>query len=141
MTFSYSVSDYTLGGFNVPSSKPVNVVTSNQLQNAAGPVWLSSYAYLDGLGRTRETQAPTSTTTRVVNAILFDDRGNPVRTVDAYANAAAAGSGALTLASLPASFNETDTTFDTLNRNVQVSKVYPSLTTANATSTTTYNGS
>ena len=54
------------------------VVTMKQLQSLAGTAatWLASYTYLDGLGRTREVQAPSpSGVGRTMTVTTYDDRG------------------------------------------------------------------
>jgi RHS repeat-associated protein len=77
-------SDYayriTLGGTE-PNSQPTKptVVTSRRLQTLTGgaPGWLPTYTYLDGFGRTREVQAPSTSRAggRTITVTTYDDRG------------------------------------------------------------------
>lgn len=72
--FNYRI---TATGTGQPTK--TTVVTARQLQSlsGAGAGWLTSYTYLDGLGRTREVQAPSPGPTggRTVTVTAYDDRG------------------------------------------------------------------
>ncbi len=85
----------TLGGTaaNSQPSKPT-VVTTQQLRSidSGTPHWLSTYAYLDGFGRTREVQAPApSGSGRTVTDTTYDERGLAKGTSAPYWNSAAPG--------------------------------------------------
>jgi RHS repeat-associated protein len=104
MRFSYST---PFSGIAAPSGP--TVVTSQQLQSgsASAPVWQTNYSYLDGFGRTIETQSPSPDVRggRMVGITRYDDRGLVAGGTDVPAyNSSAAGSGLLNplVASVPA---------------------------------------
>lgn len=74
--FAYRIT--TAGTGTTQPTKPT-VVTTKQLQTLAGANagWLTSYTYLDGLGRTREIQQPSPGPDggRTVTVTAYDDRG------------------------------------------------------------------
>ncbi|MFE5614083.1 RHS repeat-associated core domain-containing protein [Streptomyces sp. NPDC056524] len=76
--------------------------TTKTLQS--GSTVLTSYAYTDGLGRTRETQTPApGGTGRTVTSTRYDTSGNVTGTSAAFYSSGVAGSGMVlpTVASLP----------------------------------------
>ncbi|MGW3124697.1 RHS repeat domain-containing protein, partial [Streptomyces sp. NPDC001107] len=93
------------------------VVKSETLQS--GSTYVASYAYLDGLGRTRETQttAPGGTGRTVVST-RYDTSGNVTGTSAPFYNTGSAGSGMVnpTVASLP---SYTDLLIDYAGRTTQ----------------------
>ncbi|MEU7843617.1 RHS repeat-associated core domain-containing protein [Micromonospora sp. NPDC049114] len=87
--FTYRI---TATGAEQPS-RPT-VVTARQLQTLAGTrvEWLTTHTYLDGLGRTREVQAPApSGSGRTVTVTAYDDRGLTAGTSQPMWNSTAAG--------------------------------------------------
>ncbi len=90
-----------------------------RVQQSAG-VWIDSYSYIDGLGRTRETQtaSPAGTGGRMITATEFDNRGLAVKSISNWNISGTAGSGMATngpfaSSSMPA---ETRSTYDSLGR-------------------------
>jgi RHS repeat-associated protein len=96
LRFSYPASATTPATVTTPRR-----VASEQLQSpdgAAGgtPQYLSSYSYVDGFGRERETQTPSpSGTGRMVTLTQYNNRGLPALASSPQFNSAAAGSGLL----------------------------------------------
>jgi RHS repeat-associated protein len=96
MRFSYPASATSPATVTTPRR-----VVSEQLQSpdgAAGgmPQYLSSYSYVDGFGRERETQTPSpSGTGRMVTLTQYNNRGLPALASSPQFNSAAAGSGLL----------------------------------------------
>ncbi|MCX5009198.1 polymorphic toxin-type HINT domain-containing protein [Streptomyces sp. NBC_00638] len=92
-------------------------VTTTQLQS--GSTFLTSYTYIDGLGRTRETQtqAPTGTGRTAVTT-RYDTSGNVTGTSAPFYNSGSAGSGMVlpTVDSLP---SYTDLLIDYAGRTTQ----------------------
>ena len=125
--------------YSVTKIAPSSVKTS--VEQSTG-VWVSSWSYLDGLGRTRETQTvspnqATKNTNRLVSATQYDERSLPTATFANLDASGVAGSGMLwpNNASFPSTFvmSETRTAFDNLSRpvstklftnNVQATSVY-----------------
>ncbi|MFJ4839321.1 RHS repeat-associated core domain-containing protein [Streptomyces sp. NPDC088746] len=104
MRFSYDVPVATsaTGVPGVATGSPARV-TSETLQ--AGTTYLKTVAYVDGLGRTRETQHPApSGTGRAVQVTRYDSSGNVAGTSGAFYNDKSVDSGMVnpTVASLPA---------------------------------------
>ncbi|MGW5276264.1 RHS repeat-associated core domain-containing protein [Streptomyces sp. NPDC004044] len=92
-------------------------VTTKTLQS--GSTFLTSYEYLDGLGRVRETQTPaTSGTGRTAVSTRYDTSGNVTGTSALFYNSGAAGSGMVlpTVDSLP---SYTDLVVDFVGRTTQ----------------------
>lgn len=95
LKFSYSIPTATSNG--IPDS--VNgypKVATHTLQS--GTTYLSAYAYIDGLGRARETQTPLpdgnmGTPNRQVAVTRYDTAGNVTGTSAVFANVGTAGSG------------------------------------------------
>jgi len=90
-SFSYFPGNSTSGA--QPTAPPK--VTSQQLQSGSGgsAVKLSSYAYLDGFGHTREVQTPSPVGGRIIVSTKYDSRGLVSGTSDPIHDTAAAGSG------------------------------------------------
>ena len=81
---------YYLGWYdtNRTAKVPAIVVSSTLLSGTTDPTdtRLESAAYIDGNGRTRETQTHSPTQNKIiVTAALTDDRGNPATAIDAFA--------------------------------------------------------
>ncbi|WP_285630346.1 RHS repeat-associated core domain-containing protein [Actinoallomurus iriomotensis] len=90
-SFSYFPSNSTSGA--QPTAPPK--VTSQQLQSGSGDsaVKLSSYAYLDGFGHTREVQTPSPAGGRIIVSTKYDSRGLVSGTSEPIYDTANAGSG------------------------------------------------
>lgn len=106
--FDYSVS-------NTDPSK----VTTQQLQRASADgktgTYVTSYAYLDSLGRARETQGVSPAGGRIVTATRYDDQGRTIATSAPMAMDGDAGSGFANpdSAKIP---SETRAEYDSLSR-------------------------
>ncbi|MER6684966.1 polymorphic toxin-type HINT domain-containing protein [Streptomyces olivaceoviridis] len=114
--YDITTSDNSEGVPDLVSTVPPKVTTTT-LQSA-GKV-LTSYDYLDGLGRARETQVPAPTGTgRTVISTRYDTSGNVTGTSAAFYNSGAAGSGMVlpTVDSLP---SYTDVVIDYAGRTTE----------------------
>ena len=81
--------DYDLGDYiGLWASKEPAIVITSALQTGstnATATRVESAAYIDGFGRTRETQTHSPTQNKIiVTASLFDDRGNTVTGIEAF---------------------------------------------------------
>ena len=100
---SGGVPSYTFGydtpAAGIASPTGPTLVTGRQLQSgngAADAVWLTSYGYQDGFGRTVETQEPSPQDGgRSVTVTRYDSRGLPALQSQPMFNSAAPGSGLL----------------------------------------------
>lgn len=123
--YSYSIPTSTLGG--VPDSVDgFPRVATHVLQS--GTTYLDSYAYADGLGRTRETQAPLPSaedsggqevTNRQVSVTRYDDAGNVTGTSAVFRNQGTAGSGGPVNPKVEDLPSYTDLTLDWAGRTTQ----------------------
>ncbi|GAA3817422.1 RHS repeat-associated core domain-containing protein [Amycolatopsis tucumanensis] len=126
-TYSYTVS--TTG----PS-----VVTANRLLSSGK--YASTYELVDGLGRTVQTQAPTSYAEggRVVTDSFYDSQGRTWKTHDAYWNKDAAPGTSLLVVQDNAVPSTTVSRFDSAGR--AVASIYELYGTEQWRTTTTYDG-
>ena len=85
-------------------------------------VYTSSFAYVDGLGRTVETQIASPTGGRVITDSIFDDRGLSSRAIDPYTATDDPGSGPIYPA-IPAASHEIDTSFDGAARPISTNEL------------------
>ncbi|WP_347405073.1 polymorphic toxin-type HINT domain-containing protein [Micromonospora sp. WMMD1082] len=133
LRFSYQI---TSSGIGQPTA-PARTRTETLQSHSGNPVYLNSYQYVDGLGRTREAQQPGPNGGRIVTATTYDTRGNASATTSPFHNSSAAGSGLVNpnLATVPAIH---ETTYDHLNR--PTSQVDKKLGTAWRQTATTYHG-
>ncbi|MEU1408452.1 RHS repeat-associated core domain-containing protein [Streptomyces sp. NPDC005728] len=117
MKFAYSIPTGTNSDGVPDTVTGVPKVTSSVLQS--GTTYVNSYTYLDGLGRSRETQstAPDATGRDVVST-RYDTSGNVTGTSATFYNSGAAGSGMVlpTVADLP---SYTDPIIDWAGRTTQ----------------------
>ncbi|WP_308010727.1 RHS repeat-associated core domain-containing protein [Streptomyces sp. AC495_CC817] len=91
-TYTVTTADNSEGVPDLVSSVPPKVTTKTLLESSGKTA--TSYQYLDGLGRTRETQSPAPTGTgRTVVSTRYDTSGNVTGTSSAFYNSDAAGSG------------------------------------------------
>lgn len=81
----------------------------------------STYSYVDGLGRTRETQSATPTGGRLIAATEFDARGLAIKSFTDYADAAAPGAAMMTKGPFGSSIivSEARTKYDPFGRVVE----------------------
>ena len=90
---------YATPATGITSPTGPTLVTTKQLQSgttAADAVWLASYDYQDGFGRSVENQVPSPQAGgRAVTVTRYDSRGLTVLTSQPMYNSAAAGSGLL----------------------------------------------
>ncbi|MEU3981248.1 RHS repeat-associated core domain-containing protein [Streptomyces sp. NPDC026672] len=118
MRFTYTVPTGTNADGVPDTVTAAPKVTTGVLQS--GTSYVSSYEYLDGLGRTRETQstAPEGSGRTVVST-RYDTSGNVTGTSAAFYNSGAAGSGMVlpTVADLP---SYTDPIIDWAGRTTEV---------------------
>ncbi len=93
-TFTYTIPTATTNGVPTVVSGPART-RSAMLQSLSGPLYLASYEYLDGLGRTRENQTPATdgSAGRDVISTRYDDAGHATVTSNAYFNSGSPGSG------------------------------------------------
>ncbi|WP_255436090.1 RHS repeat-associated core domain-containing protein [Salinispora sp. H7-4] len=108
--------DYHLTSSGIGQPTAAARIRTETLQSHNGsPVYLSSYQYLDGLGRARESQQPGPNGGRVVTATTYDPRGNIAATTQPFHNSADAGNGLVNpdLTTVPA---VQETRYDHLNR-------------------------
>ena len=87
-TFEYNTGAYTYSGSNRLHKAPARVVSSilQTGTNTFDDVRLESVAYIDGNGRTRETQTKSPTSGKIiVTGGYTDSRGLPSVTVDTFA--------------------------------------------------------
>ncbi|MGW0764281.1 RHS repeat-associated core domain-containing protein [Streptomyces sp. NPDC002676] len=114
MQFAY-VTPTTTNSDGVPDTvNGPSEVTTGVLQS--GTTYVSSYEFLDGLGRARETQSPAPDRTgRDVVSTRYDTSGNVTGTSAAFYNSTGAGTGMVlpTVADLP---SYTDLLIDWANR-------------------------
>ncbi|WP_327129673.1 polymorphic toxin-type HINT domain-containing protein [Streptomyces sp. NBC_01727] len=99
--YGITTSDNSEGVPDLVSTVPPKTTTKT-LQSSGKSV--TSYNYVDGLGRTRETQTPAPTGTgRTVVSTRYDTTGNVTGTSAAFYNSGVAGSGMVlpTVATLP----------------------------------------
>jgi RHS repeat-associated protein len=111
--FAYTIPTATTGGVPDLVSGPLRV-QSQQL--VTGSTYRSSYVYLDGLGRTRETQDPSyNITGRMFTVSTYDDRGLAAATSPLTYNSSAPGTGIVNpgLGTLP---SYTTTAYDAQER-------------------------
>jgi RHS repeat-associated protein len=141
--FTYSMGSYVGAGYR--QDKEPAIVVSERRQ--APGVYIGTSSYLDGLGRTRETQAPSPTAGKIiVSASLYDDRGNVSKTVEPFVvsdgvggdRTSAGGAGARGFASWPSlptsmslngvatNMHTNVTTYDTINRATSSTRFYGS---------------
>jgi RHS repeat-associated protein len=109
-TFAYTIPTGTVSSVPTMVTGPAKTTTST-LQDLT-PTYLSTYSYIDGLGRTRETQAdnPTDEGGQLVTTTRYDTAGNVAGTTgQAFFNFNDPGTGMVnpTIASLP-SYNQAD---------------------------------
>ncbi|MFI2430349.1 RHS repeat-associated core domain-containing protein [Streptomyces sp. NPDC018693] len=100
--YTITVSDNSAGVPDLVSTVPPKITTRTLLESSGKTA--TSYEYFDGLGRTRETQAPAPTGTgRTVVSTRYDTSGNVTGTSAPFYNTGAAGSGMVlpTVADLP----------------------------------------
>jgi RHS repeat-associated protein len=100
--YTVTTADNSEGVPDLVSAVPPKTTTKTLLESS-GKI-ATAYEYLDGLGRTRETQTPAPTGTgRTVVSTRYDTSGNVTGTSSAFYNADAAGSGMVlpTVADLP----------------------------------------
>uniref|UniRef100_A0AAU2K0X0 Teneurin-like YD-shell domain-containing protein n=1 Tax=Streptomyces sp. NBC_00049 TaxID=2903617 RepID=A0AAU2K0X0_9ACTN len=95
------------------NSGKASVVTTLTL--APDSSYRTSYALVDGLARSRQTQAPTPAGGRAITDTVYDSRGQAVKTNAAYFNSAPAGS-ELVVAADSAVPSQTRTTYDGAGR-------------------------
>ncbi|MFI8103786.1 RHS repeat-associated core domain-containing protein [Streptomyces sp. NPDC086023] len=95
------------------NSGKASVVTTLTLGPDGG--YRTSYALLDGLGRSRQTQAPTPAGGRTIADTVYDSRGQAVKSNAAYYNSAPAGS-ELVVAADTAVPSQTRTAYDGAGR-------------------------
>lgn len=133
-TFAYTT---TYDGSVGQPTAPVRVSTSRlQSGTGSGAVYTTSYAYLDGLGRSRETQTTSPAGGRIVAVTTYDARGLTAAVSAPVHNTSAAGSGLLnpTLTALP---SWRSSTYESLGRAATVTD-YSYATAQRATSTAYY---
>ena len=76
-----------------PEARPA-WVQSSQLQDAGSGHYLQSWAYVDGLGRSVQTQTPAAASgNRILNSTAYNDLGQTLYSSSAYEAAGVAGSG------------------------------------------------
>jgi RHS repeat-associated protein len=111
-------------------------ITLKQNQNGkdanAGGVFLESTEYLDGLGRTKETQKKTGTG-RSISQTFFDSRGLKVREIAPFGTGPLVTAGSV---AAPAGTAETNTIYDSLARPTSITTT--AANTAPATTTMSY---
>jgi RHS repeat-associated protein len=107
--------------YTLTAGQPARI-RSSQLQDSAGEVYLRSYTYLDGLGRTREVQTVSPAGGRIVSATRYDDRGLLARQAQPLHDPGA-GAGSNLLNPWGSSLVETRTTYDFLARPTKVELV------------------
>ena len=137
VTFAYSMGAFTLnaGGFRT-SKEPAIVVTSTLL-SVSPLVRKQTTAFIDGFGRTRETQQWSPTTGKsIVTATLFDDRGNAKTTIEPFtvtdtpgdrvSPTIAQSGGFVTYPALPSTpvLRTNTATFDTAGRTLTATRSY-----------------
>ncbi len=119
MRFEYQI---TYDGATGQPTAPARI-TSETIRGALPhqAFYLPSYVYLDGMGRTRETQAPAPVAIggRIVTTTTYDARGNTAGTGEPIHNSADAGSGMVN-AALNTLQAWHKTTYDHLSRPTQV---------------------
>ncbi|PMR57421.1 hypothetical protein C1A38_29985, partial [Verrucosispora sp. ts21] len=118
LRFSYQI---TSSGIGQPSA-PARTKTETLQSHAGSPVYLTSFQYVDGLGRGREAQQPGPNGGRIVTATTYDARGNVAANTSPFHNSSAAGSGLVNpnLNTVPA---VQEAGYDHLNRaTIQVDK-------------------
>ncbi|MER6162389.1 polymorphic toxin-type HINT domain-containing protein [Streptomyces sp. NPDC001868] len=148
MTYSYSIPTSTSGDGVPDTVDGYPHVGTRVLQS--GSTYLSSYAYMDGLGRARETQtplpdgldwpAPQMVPFRQVAVTRYDSAGQVTGTSAVFRNQGTAGSGgpsSADVADLP-SYN--DLVLDWAGRTVISRLQADGVTQAEGKVTTTYNG-
>lgn len=149
--YTYDIGAF--GGFLV--SKLPSIVTTSVLQTGttyADAVRVQSAAYIDGMGHTRETQAYSPTTGKIiVAASLFDERGNQYISIDPFVvtdsapgdrtSATGGSNGFASWPNLPSgvTLRTSTTTYDDVNRPLSTVRKWGT-TTLNSTSTD-YQGS
>jgi RHS repeat-associated protein len=137
------------------ASKQANIVVTSALQSGstnADAVRIETAAYIDGLGRTRETQAWSPVTGKIiVTANLFDDRGNMVTAIDPFAiddsapgddtSSTTGQAGFITWPNLPTTvtLRTTNTVYDDQDRPTSVTRKWGTSTLV--TASTEYRGS
>ena len=109
--FAY-VLDTTTVGAGAPARAPAAVRT-RRLQSV-GTV-LESWAYLDGLGRNRESQVPSSAGGRIVAETRYNDRGLPVEVAAPFPTTGVPGAG---LVNANPAGPETRYSYDSANRQI-----------------------
>ncbi|MFF7259327.1 polymorphic toxin-type HINT domain-containing protein [Streptomyces sp. NPDC008159] len=116
-TYTITTADNSEGVPDLVSTVPPKITTTTLLESSGKTA--ASYEYLDGLGRTRETQTPAPTGTgRTVVSTRYDTSGNVTGTSAAFYNSDAAGSGMVlpTVETLP---SYTDLLIDFAGRTTQ----------------------
>ncbi|MGW2843742.1 RHS repeat-associated core domain-containing protein [Streptomyces sp. NPDC001274] len=104
--FVYTVSDKTVA------------VETRTLNNTGGQI--ASYELYDGLLRTRQTQSPGPEGGSIVSDVFYDDRGLAVKTFAPYYATGKPGTQLFTPDNAQSVETQTRTTFDGLNRAVEV---------------------
>lgn len=94
-------------------TQPTSVATKALQDNGN---YLTSYALFDGLGRVRQTQSTASGGGRIVSDTVYDSRGLPFKTNNAYFNADSGPSGTLVTAADNQVPNQTVSVFDGMAR-------------------------
>ncbi|MFG2355542.1 RHS repeat-associated core domain-containing protein [Streptomyces sp. NPDC048521] len=100
--YTVTTSDNSEGVPDLVSAVPPRITTKTLL-DSSGKI-ATEYEYVDGLGRTRETQSPAPTGTgRTVVSTRYDTSGNVTGTSAAFSNSSGAGTGMVlpTVDSLP----------------------------------------
>lgn len=116
--FGYQI---TYDGATGQPSAPSRVATETIRAVAQNQAWyVPSYVYLDGMGRTRETQtpAPQAAGGRIITATTYDPRGNTAGTGEPVHDTAEVGSG-MHNAALTSLESWHTTTYDHLSRPTQ----------------------
>jgi len=156
-TFTYAIAEYGYSGWTRLHKAP-SIVVSSQLQalgvmqDTSDAVRVETAAYLDGLGRTRETQVPSTDQTKIiVTASLADQRGNTTVAYaatavsdgqfgDRFSSNAGTANGFATWPNLPAGFVATTSTNVYDNNNRVTSTTVSRPTFASIVTSTVYAG-
>ncbi|MEU5942974.1 RHS repeat-associated core domain-containing protein [Micromonospora sp. NPDC047548] len=109
MRYSYDIRSDT------PSRLLTEVLQTRSVEPGSSPVYLTSYEFLDGRLRTRNTQTAAPAGGRIVEETKYDARGHVAVKTAPFYNAAVAGSGFVSSSSVDVP-SQTVHSYDNLNR-------------------------